>query len=161
MPCRVELTQGLFALVDAVDFENVSKFKWCAHKERQKFYAVTNVPENEIKCFGKTQIRMHQLILGAASIDHINGNGLDNRRCNIRICTSAQNNSNRRKMKGSSVFKGVYFDRDKNKWVAQIKKNRRPFYLGSFKSESDAAVAYNKKAAEFFGSFALLNEVAA
>jgi hypothetical protein len=147
---KIKLTQNKFAVVDDADFELVSKFKWCAHKEGHKFYAVTNI--------GKIQIRMHQVVLGRG-VDHKNDDGLDNRRENLRICNQSQNNANRRKFNGTSKFKGVYYHRARNKWQAGIKFEGRYFYLGIFEKEKDAANAYNEKARELFGEFAKMNNV--
>ena len=128
-------------------------FKWCAHREGKRFYAVTNLLK--IEAVSATQVRMHQLIMGCIGIDHINGNGLDNRRSNLRIATCSQNNYNRTKSSGtSSRFRGVYFDRDKSKWAAQIKKYGKVTYLGSYGSEKLAAAARRKKEFELFGEFA-------
>lgn len=88
--------------------------------------------------------------------DHINGNGLDNRRHNLRIATNAQNNYNRRP---KYQFKGVFFRPKNNKYVAQIMFKRKTFYLGIFELAEDAASVYNEKAKELFGKFAWLNKI--
>lgn len=93
-------------------------------------------------------------------VDHINGDPLDNRRCNLRICTQRENNFNRRKrLTASSKFKGVTFHKKSRKWQAQIKMDGDLIYLGVFAEERDAAMAYNAAAKEFHGQFAMLNEV--
>ena len=90
-------------------------------------------------------------------IDHINGNGLDYRKCNLRVCTHQQNLQNQRIQKGVSKFKGVCWHKASQKWMAKIKHNYKTIYLGVFNNEIDAAKSYNKKAKELFGEFARLN----
>jgi hypothetical protein len=110
---------------------------------------------------GGMKVLMHRLILLApdtASVDHANGDPLDNRRENLRLATQRQQNANRHKITGQSEFKGVYRRRDGLKWCAQI-KNGRMIYLGSFAKELDAARAYNTAAIEQFGEFAVLNSI--
>ena len=150
---KIKLTQNKFALVDDSDYSFLMKFKWCAHREKSRWYAITNVLKDNIKTLGKTQIRMHQMIMERPMIDHINGDGLDNRKVNLRACTHQENNMNRSKGSGSSKFKGVYWDSDRNKWVAQIKKNRKGFYLGSFIKEEDAYKRRKNASELMFGDF--------
>lgn len=91
-------------------------------------------------------------------VDHINGDGLDCRRGNLRLCTSQGNNQNRRKTKAyTSRFKGVSLDRSRNQWRATIKLNRKLKYLGRFESQRAAAHAYDIAAIKLFGEFARLN----
>jgi hypothetical protein len=88
--------------------------------------------------------------------DHVNGNGLDNRRCNLRICSNSQNHMNRRKMPGkSSVYKGVCAK--PGKWESAIRVKRKLIHIGYFKNECDAAKAYDKSARKYFGEFARPN----
>ena len=105
---------------------------------------------------------MHKEILKPPSgfeTDHINHNGLDNRKDNLRICTTSQNHYNQiiRSESKTSKFKGVSRHKASRKWIAQIGYGRRMIYLGCFDSESEAARAYNQKARELFGEFANLN----
>jgi hypothetical protein len=104
---------------------------------------------------------LHRIILDApkgTDVDHINGNGLDNRRCNLRLATRSQNHANRFKKPGTtSRFKGVRFER--NRWHAQIRVQYKKTYLGSFRDEIDAALAYNAAALEAFGEFARINTI--
>ncbi len=103
---------------------------------------------------------MHRLIVGAKagiSIDHINGNTLDNRKCNLRIATPSQNSMNQRIKEHSSHYKGVTWHRQHGKWYAQLKHNQHLNFLGLFLNEEDAARAYDAKAKELFGEFARLN----
>lgn len=156
---QIPLTQGLFAIVDDVDFEAISKFKWCAHKHRGgRFYAVR---KGEKRC---SLILMHRMISGAGPslvVDHINHNGLDNRRENLRVCTNVENLRNANLSKNnSSGFKGVSWSKDKNKWEAYITIGGKKKSLGKYTEASDAAQAYNIAAERYFGEFALLNKVA-
>ena len=101
---------------------------------------------------------MHRLIIQAPKgldTDHINGNRLDNRRKNLRICTHQQNIWNSVKNKYSNNdFKGVYFVKRTNNWEAKIVRNTKRYYLGKFKTELEAANTYNLKAKELFGEYA-------
>jgi len=153
----IPLSQDKFAIVDAEDYEWLSNYKWCASRKKRVFYARRNERRT------RRQIIMHRFILNAPKglfVDHINHNGLDNRRSNLRLCTRTENNRNRRpnvQPNQSSKYKGVSFDKKRNLFRAFIYRNKKQYYLGSFKNETDAAKAYDKKAKELFGEFAYLN----
>ena len=104
---------------------------------------------------------MHRVIMDAPKgmhVDHINGNGLDNRRENLRLCTNSQNHMNRKTHRdSSSKYKGVSWNKRNSKWQAYIGSGIKRKNLGYFASESDAAKAYDIKAKECFGEFARLN----
>lgn len=159
---QIPLTQNKFALVDDEDFEWLNKKKWHCTHGRHTQYARTYIIENN--CFGHTT--MHRLIMGVKwgdlqKIDHINGNGLDNRRCNLRICTNAQNQYNQPKMrrKCSSTYKGVYWYPPRSAWRARIQTHKKNITIGVFHSEKVAAIAYNLAAKKYFKEFAYLNKV--
>lgn len=168
---KITLSQGMFALIDAIDHEKISRFKWCAQRQAKGgFYAIAyeQTPElGRIKDGSRTRparrrISMHRLILDAPTslqVDHVNGNGIDNRRKNIRLATSKENAANRRKSggKSSSRFKGVTWHKHDKKWQATIQIDGHCVYLGQFKSERKAASAYDKAATEHFGAFAMTN----
>ncbi len=152
----IPLTQGKFAIVDDEDYEELNKHKWHAHKEGGTFYARCCVWRDH----RAMHLRMHRKILGALAsqqCDHINGNGLDNRRSNLRICTHAENGWNRKLQEGTSIFKGVDWVKAKCGWQARIMCNNVRHYLGVFGHEGDAARAYDTAARELFGEFARLN----
>jgi len=157
----IPLTQGKVTLVDDADYERLNRWKWCAIKYGNTWAAVRNSPRNKK---GKQEtIYMHRVIMGLQKgdkrqIDHINHNDLDNRRVNLRICTSQQNQWNYTKaVNKSSKYKGVC--RQNNGWVAYIAKNKQKRHLGYFKTEALAARAYNHAAIKLFGAFAKLNVI--
>jgi hypothetical protein len=93
-------------------------------------------------------------------VDHINHNGLDNRRTNLRVCTRVQNQGNRkRNVNNVSGYKGVYLDGRRGHWVASIREGGRSLKLGRFPTAEDAALAYNEAATTKWGEYALLNEI--
>ena len=95
----IPLTQNKFALVDDEDIHLIENYKWCAHKGSSTYYAVTHIVENGIR----KMLGMHNAIMGYNKIDHINHNGLDNRKINLRQCTSSQNSANSRKQKKYNI----------------------------------------------------------
>lgn len=149
----IPLTRGLYAIVDARNYTWLSRHKWFAQvcRSGDTFYACRN------RC-GRT-IMMHREIMKPASgevVDHINGNGIDNREANMRNCTQAQNTlNNRARTQGKSKFKGVYPAGDK--WQADIKYEGQRYYLGRFDDKVEAAKARDRKAYELAGEFAYLN----
>ena len=156
---RIPLTKGKYAIVDPEDFERLNKHKWHAVRQNNTFYA--------IRCVGtrkkKIRIRMHREIIHPPDhlvVDHINHNGLDNRKANIRPATRAQNNFNRliiKRKNSSSKYKGVSWKKGKKKWHARIHVNGEYKFLGYFKEEIQAAKAYDKAAKKYHGQFASLN----
>jgi len=155
--CKIPLTKGRFAKVDPEDYIWLSQFRWHCKTNVNAIYAVRTVSIN-----GKSKrIYMHRLITDTPPhlvCDHINHDGLDNRKANLRNCTITQNNANSRSAaNSSSKYKGVSWSKTKCKWVAYIKKDGRQFFLGHFSSESTAAKAYDTSAKKYFGEFANLN----
>lgn len=149
---KIELSQGFFATVEDADFEMLSRHTWCWSNG----YAMSRINgHNE---------SMHRVLmrpLQGEYVDHINGDGIDNRRENLRLCTKRQNhlNSQKCRTKKTSQFKGVHFRKDVKLWRASIKVNYKNIHLGYFKDEADAAKAYNEAAKIHFGEFARPNAV--
>lgn len=149
----ISLVQGGFAVVDAEDYERLAKYKWYLCQEGNIFYA--------IRYKGRKQVRMHREIMNAPKgvmVDHIDRNGLYNRKRNLRLCSRRENSYNRRgNSRGSSQYKGVFWHNVCGKWMAGITYNGKFSYLGVYVSEKDAAKAYDEKAQELFGEYAYLN----
>lgn len=149
---EIHLVRGEVALVDDDVYDEMSGYRWYS----MKGYATRGYFHK-----GRTKhVRMHRAIVGAAPgvmVDHINGNTLDNRRENLRVCSNSDNQKNRHRANGSSRFKGVCWNKQSNKWQAGIKLNGKSKHLGLFGSEEDAARAYDQAAAQMFGEFARPN----
>ena len=156
---QIKLTREKYALVDDEDYEWLNQWKWYANKGGNTYYAVRNM---RCKNGKRTIVTMHREILKPKKelvCDHINGNGLDNRRENLRICTQAENLYNRQPQKNTlSGFKGVHWHNRDKLWQARITCNHKRINLGFFKRQVDAARAYNKAALLYHGTFARLNE---
>lgn len=160
MPNSIMLTTGEKVLVDPEDHAYLSQFAWARHGNKTNTYARRRTKER--------RILMHREILGTPSkgleTDHINGNGLDNRKANLRVCTRMQNQQNSNKQKNgnpSSKYKGVSFYKLKNKWRAEISVKGLHMRLGYFENEIDAAIAYNKAAIKYFKEYANINSLSA
>jgi len=150
----IELTQYKFALVDDADYDALAAVKWCANTQPHTTYAVRGSE-------GRT-VQMHRLITAApkgVQVDHINGDGLDNRRDNLRLCTHAENQRNQRVQAHSSKYKGVSWDTRDGKWRSQITIDGRKKNLGYFTDEIAAGRAYDEAAVKAFGEFARENEL--
>ena len=144
------------ALVDDDDFESINQYKWSVIKAPNTFYAMRGTMVNGKRI---TQY-MHDLILDGKGIDHIDRNGLNNKRSNLRLCTISENGMNRRKQdNASSIYKGVSFHKRDKRWMAHIKINGKKIHLGNFDTEVEAAKAYNDKAISLFCEFANLNVI--
>ena len=154
----IELTQGKVALVDDEDYEHLNQWKWYAHSSGNTFYAIRNITVGKGK---QATLYMHRVIMNTPDgmeTDHINGDGLDNRKSNLRVCTVSQNCANRR-ARGTSKYLGVSWHSGNRYWQVRIRKDGFEHYLGNFVSEEDAARAYDAKAKELHGEFAKLNFV--
>ena len=162
---RVPLYSGkypnLFALVDEEDYERVSQHRWHPSKDGRTFYARHTTAWREDGRQRFRAIMMHRFILGTEAgvkIDHENGNGLDNRRCNLRIATTAQNGMNRRMKEATKTgYKGVVFAKRVGQFQAGITFGGKQIWLGYHATAESAARAYDAKAKELYGDFARLN----
>lgn len=159
---KIKLTQGKYALVDNEDYEYLSKFNWYAKFNGYTWYAATNIPKTfESK---RKNIKMHRMIMGdpkGMEIDHVNHDGLDNQKKNLKICTHAENMQNQKILRKSNTIglRGVYFDKrnQTKKWFAKIQRGGTQISLGTFYTKEEASEAYNKKSLELFGSSAIIN----
>lgn len=155
---KIKLSQNLYAIVDDEDFGMLNQFKWSACKQRNTHYATRAIKLADGKW---TSIKMHRLIMRTSKgiqIDHINGNGLDNQKKNLRFCSNAENARNRGAQTNSTTkYKGVFWDKYHKKWTARIQVNYKNVFLGYFKNITDAIFAYNQASVNYFGRFAKLN----
>lgn len=154
---RIPLTQGKFATVDNEDYERLSKHKWHLLKCPTGSYAQRNIPAGGRK---QKKVQMHRVIMQAPDdmqVDHIDRDGLNNQRNNMRLCTHAQNQRNRRTQANFSGYKGVNWNNKSKKWQVYISVNDKAVFLGSFFCPIKAAVAYDKAAIRYSGEFARLN----
>lgn len=146
----VPLTQGKFTLIDESDMGVLGARKWHAIKNKNRFYAVSSKPKFT---------QLHRAILDAKRgelVNHINGDGLDNRRSNIRVCTAGGNAHNQKlHSNNTSGFKGVQFSKSKQRWFSIIAQK----ICGYFRNPVDAALAYDRAAIEMFGDFAMTNKM--
>ena len=161
----INLPNGSEVIVDEKSFDELSKYKWYYNLG----YAVRRATKEEKENGSPNFIRMHRQLLNAPEgilVDHINRNRLDNRLENLRLCDKSKNAMNSEKIletikgKSSSIYKGVYWAKDRNKWRATIKVSGKNIHIGSFDNEIEAAKAYNDYAIKHFGEFAFLNEIA-
>ena len=150
----IKLSRGLVAVVDTSDYRWLSEWKWSALLAPRTAYAI----RRDYAAPGQPMIYMHRLIMGATDgqeVDHIDHDGLNNRRSNMRTCTRAQNSQNQRPQ--SAHYKGIC--RDGTGWRALITANKKVHYIGVYLTAIGAAHAYNMAATELHGEFALLNKV--
>lgn len=154
---KIKLSDGCVCLVDDDDLDLLSQYSWFCdrHKYVARSYRIRGKKSHQY---------MHRYLLNPSKqkvVDHINANGLDNQRSNLRTCTSRQNNYNLRiRNDNTSGFKGVYWFEKRNKWIAQIMTDTgKRLHLGCFTDLKEAAHIYNQFAEQLFGEFARLNDV--
>lgn len=158
----IPLRNGLVALVDDEDYERVTQRKWflkAPHNPKYSFYAHANKRKD-----GRgAMILLHRLVMNAPDgieVDHIDGDGLNNQKSNLRLCNRGQNLRNQ-KIRNPNGLKGVFFrvSRIKKPWAARISIGGRTTAIGYFSNKIDAAISYNISAKKNFGEFARLNPI--
>lgn len=146
---------GNYAIVDDEDYDRVTKYKWHGYKSNCTYYARSN---NKIN--GKKIGALHRFILNLTDktqiVDHKNGNGLDEQKDNLRICTIAQNNKNCKKRKGRFPYKGIKLAPSGN-YLVTIRNGEKKEYVGTYATLEEAGEAYDRKAIELYGEYARLN----
>lgn len=157
---KIKITGGYEAIVDKEDYNRLSKINWYYQKIGKHTY---------VRCQNKDGkfIYMHRAIMNHPKgllVDHINRNGLDNRKDNLRLCTKSQNGCNRGKDRdNSSGYKGVSYITNKQprkkRWMAQIAANKKHICIGYFDTAREAALAWNKAAKKYHGEFAYQNNI--
>lgn len=157
---RIRLSRGKYTIVDPDDYARLSRNKWYAVPGGSTFYAARGQWSKLLK--KRLSITMHNVILPTPDgyvVDHINHNGLDNRKANLRPATPADNARNARypKKNTSSKYRGLWHNKKKGKWRATIRVNNRCKQIGYFTDERQAARAYDEAAKKYFGQFAVLN----
>lgn len=142
----IPLTKGQFVKVDNEDFDRLKNINWNLSSSN---YAINN-----------TYGLMHRFILGVPEgieVDHVYHDTLDNRKAKLRLSTRGQNMYNTKPRKATSKYKGVCWDKENGLWESQITINYKKIKIGRYRTEEEAAEAYDKKAVELFGEFACLN----
>ncbi|MEK6879786.1 MAG: hypothetical protein AABY22_09275 [Nanoarchaeota archaeon] len=166
MAKRIKLTKGKYAIVDNDSFELIKDYKWRAKKDKNTYYAYSRH-----RVDGKRKhIAMHRLIMNAQPrqiIDHIDKNGLNNKKSNLRFCNTSQNAANHHP-RGKSKYLGVCpklrkwktrngKEKSRQVWVAQLTMNYKRMFFKYFETEIESAKAYNEVAIKYHGKFANLN----
>lgn len=155
---KIDLGEGKFTIVEPPDYYRLQHFKWWLHSNGTNLYAARTAITDDLQ--SKIIFLQRQIMQPPDDlvVDHKNCVSLDNRLANLRVVTQAENMRNRRKRKNtSSRFIGVWFDKKRNKWTAQIRYQGKKLWLGRFTSEIDAAKAYDVTAKKYFKEFARLN----
>lgn len=144
------MSSDKYAIVDLSDYPMLSKYTWSVSKGRNTYYAIT--------WKGNKFVRMHSLLMNPKErrvVDHINGDGLDNRRKNLRVCTYSENAMNSKvKSSNKSGFKGVYWSNQMGKWAAQITVMYKTKHLGYFSKIKEAINKRKEAELDFFGEYA-------
>jgi hypothetical protein len=151
---QIPLNKGAVTIVDEADYERLMKYKW---RISEKGYAMRTQTDK-----GKASgVTMHRMLLDPPKgfmADHINGDRLDNRRCNLRVVNALQNAQNRKKNQNSrSMYKGVSWKVSNGKWQARIRVEKQQYHIGLYDTELEAAYAYNEAAKLQHGDYSRLN----
>ena len=156
---RIYLGEGFWTILDEKDYYRYGHIKWCLGGNRKIAYAIGGIKNKK----GEFKIvYLHRVIMKSPKgkvVDHKNGKSLDNRRANLRNATYAQNSSNKRKRKSktTSRYIRVSFEKNQNRWAVKIKSKGKSYWVGSYKTEIEAARASDKAARKYHGEFARLN----
>lgn len=154
----IALNSQYETMVDDDDYEWLCAYKWFVCPGRKTLYAGRNQTISRGK---RITLLIHRLVIGAQAgqiVDHIDRNGLNNCKSNLRICTSSQNSANKSQRRiSSSPYKGVFPDRGAEKWRASIEKDNRNFHLGMFQCAEEAARHYDIAALSLYGEYAFTN----
>ncbi len=140
-----------WCVIDKEDYEKVKNYRWYCNSSG---YAVT-ANSGHVMRLHSVILDCHLSKLSGYTIDHINRNRLDNRKCNLRICTHSENTQNQKRK--STLFKGIYFNKSNNKWRSLIRMNGITYRLGSYIDPVDAAIAYDIAALTLYGDTACIN----
>lgn len=156
----IYLTKGYHTEVDDEDYDYLNQWKW--HVQLRQNGEVAAVRRNIITDKGQRGLQMHRVLLSLTDknilCDHIDRNPLNNQKSNLRVCNKFENGKNRTSAKGStSKFLGVGFLSKKNRWIAQIRIDKKLTYLGCFKTEEEAGKCYDQAAQKYHKEFANLN----
>lgn len=158
---EIPLTQGKVALVDDEDFYWLSRHKWCSHTSRKYSYGMRSLPIAGSK--NNKALWMHRCIVACPigfDVDHIDGNGLNNQKSNLRIAKRAGNSANSNVVSRSTGFKGVRLAPEcVNRWEARIVKDGKISRLGNYGTPEEAAAAYDRAAFLAHGEFAKTNKM--
>jgi len=157
IPLNGKHGQGKFAIVDDADYEFLNQYRWFLSKNGYAFRF-----NGSFRKGGKPVLMHNQILVdcGLDTIDHIDRDKLNNTRDNLRPATYQQNNRNTGKKKSSSSkYKGVHWNKRRNRWMARLCINYKSITLGQFLTEAEAALAYNRAAIAHFGEFAYLNTI--
>ncbi len=152
----IELTKSQYAVVDDEDYKVLSEFNWYAQVDRKsgKYTACRGTNKNR----QHKKIIMHRVIMDCPNglqVDHINQDTLDNRRCNLRICTQTENNRNRKRFNPDKP-KGCY-QNQYGTWTVRISVDNKDIVIGNFKTKDDAEMAYKDASIKYHGEFSCID----
>jgi hypothetical protein len=153
--------RGVYFFIDDIDLDKVSGRRWWASTHGKGLFRIeTDLRKSESIKWGRVRVSLARFILGVKRrdrlVDHLNGNPLDNRRENLRVCSFKNNIRNRVLLNknNSSGFRGVSWDRFRGKWVAQLMYNRKHIYLGRFDKKEEAINSVKRGLIKYFGKYA-------
>jgi len=147
----IQLTQGKYAIIDDDDYEELSRYKWHASLGSGRYWrARRNIKKGNEKWILESMSRKIMNAPVGTVVDHLNGDTLDNRKENLRLCDQSINGQNRHSTHGLSCYQGVSWDAGRAKWRARIMKDGIKYSLGLYNREKEAAFAYNKGALKIY-----------